>query len=72
MAQKTPQFSELSGTFYTAQSSGNFFGERDTKSNRPTIQEYYDQFSSLIILTNALVICNFRRQLFAISLRQSA
>ena len=28
---------ELSGTFYTAQGAGNYFGERGTKSDRPTI-----------------------------------
>ena len=31
---------ELSGTFQSAQRSSNFFGQRGTKSNRPTIQEY--------------------------------
>ena len=40
---------ELSNAKLTAQSSGIFWGVRFTKSESPTINEYYDQFSSQLI-----------------------
>ena len=57
---------------YTAQNSDIFWGGRFTKSESPTIHEYYDQFSSLLIKEIICIICNFQNLLYAIYLIKRA
>ena len=63
---------ELSNAKLTAQSSGIFWGERFTKSESPTINEYYDQFSSQLIKAIICISFNFQNLLYAIYLIKRA